>query len=273
MLKLKLNADPSKAAQQMTEQAASAQSVAYPAPGIEGSLAVMGYEAWVTTTETYLRNYFLDPDIWLQLRGVAYWFIVTPGNADMGIKLHIQRELAIQANRLERLAQRLVLLNERLRAAPGSVTVVDTNVLLHYERPDQVDWLEVCDRAAVRLVLPLRVVEELDQKKYTARTDIADRARRLISDLWSRLAPTKGGPVTIRPGVTIEVPIDDEPRVRTFDADQEVLDLAEQLKNAEATDVTLLTGDGGLGLRGVVKDLRILEMPQKYLRRKDLNSD
>jgi len=54
---------------------------------------------------------------------------------------------------------------ERARAAPGAITVIDTNVLLHHQLPDSVAWREVVGQESVRLVIPLRVIEELDEKK------------------------------------------------------------------------------------------------------------
>jgi predicted ribonuclease YlaK len=97
-------------------------------------------------------------------------------------------------------------------------------------------------------VLPRRVVEELDQKKYTARDDLADRTRRLLSQLPTQLVPTKGGPAPLRDGVTIEIPVDDEPRARTLDGDQEVLDTCRELRSCGQRFV-LVTGDTGMTMR------------------------
>jgi predicted ribonuclease YlaK len=98
-------------------------------------------------------------------------------------------------------------------------------VLLNFLPPAQVDWPAVIATSPVRLVLPVRVIEELDEKRYIARDDLADRARRLLSQLRAQLALSAGGPTFLREAVTIEVPVDDEPRQRTLDADQEILDL------------------------------------------------
>jgi predicted ribonuclease YlaK len=117
----------------------------------------------------------------------------------------------------------------------------------------------------VRLVLPLRVVEELDERKYAGRGDLADRARRLLSALWALLEPTKGAPAALVAGVTIELPVDDGPRRRTLDADEEVLAECSTLA-AVGAPVTLVTGDCGMSLRAAGRGLPVARMPEKYLR-------
>ena len=61
-------------------------------------------------------------------------------------------------------------------------------------------------------------------------SNLADRARRLLSQLRAQLAPTAGGPVHIRERVTIEVPVEDGPRRRTIDADFEILETCREFE-------------------------------------------
>ena len=134
------------------------------------------------------------------------------------------------------------------------------------------DWKEVLGVESVRLVLPLRVVEELDEFKYRGRDDLADRARRLLSALWSLLEPTKGAPTPLTAGVTIELPVDDEPRRRTLDADEEIL--AEcSTRQAVGAPVTLVTDDTGMSLRAIARSLTVVPMPERYLRVKPKSAE
>lgn len=164
------------------------------------------------------------------------------------------------------LAGRLERLLARAAAAPGRLAVLDTNVFLHYEPPAQVDWTRVVGAAKPRLVVPLRVIEELDEKKYTAREQVADRARAILSSLWQLLEPTGGAPAPLRENTTIEVPVEDESRDRPVDADAEVLRVCSDL-GAAAADVVLVTGPG-LSLRAQARLIPVMRMPDKYLRRK-----
>jgi predicted ribonuclease YlaK len=148
--------------------------------------------------------------------------------------------------------------------------VLDTNVLLHYQPPWQVDWTAVLGSAGpVRLVLPLRVIEELDERKYRDREKIAQRARDLLSELWKVLSPSKGGPAPLggKPGITVEVFLDDEPRRHTLDADAEILEECRTLK-AVGCPVSLVTADTGLSIRASALGIAVVPMPDKYLRNK-----
>ena len=226
--------------------------------------------AWVGTAETQLRNVFVDPSTWEHLYGDRHWQIYgLTQESPRAIEL-INNEATFQAAWLEELADRLKQLSDRLGAAPGHLTVLDTNVLLHFQPPDQVDWPAVVGTPEVRLVLPLRVVEELDEKKYTARDNLADRARRLLSQLRTQLAPSTGGPTPLRENVTIEVPLDDSPRRRTLDADQEILATCRELQSGGqgVTLVTLVTDDTGMTLRAAAQGTRVVAMPETYLRRR-----
>jgi len=127
----------------------------------------------------------------------------------------------------------------------------------------------VLKASLVRLVIPLRVLEELDEKKYTARDDKADWARRLLRMLWTALGSAKGGPVPIAEGgrVTVEVPVDGRARRRTVDADQEVIDTCETIRRVGGS-VVLVTGDYGMAIRASALGITVEMMPEKYLRRK-----
>jgi hypothetical protein len=224
------------------------------------------YLRWANSAEAQLRSIFVNPGVWEPLHGAAYWSIrQATDSSPRPIEL-INDELSRQALRLDAVADALGKLAHRAAAAPGKPAVLDTNVLLHFQPPEQVDWADVVGEPEVRLVVPLRVIEELDEKKYTAKDDLADRARRILSRLRSVMASTAGAPTKLRDGVTIEVPIDEGPRTRSADADQEILDACLDLRSAGLV-ACLVTGDTGLGLRASAAGIAVVPMPEKYLRR------
>jgi hypothetical protein len=234
--------------------------------GAIGSQHATRYLNWVDAAEGQVRNLFTDLGTRNHLRSTAYWMIRT--DQDFRAIELINTEATEQVAWLRNLADQLSELEQRLKAAPGIITVLDTNALLHYQPPEQIDWLKVVSVQRVRLVLPLRVIEELDEKKYARRQDdVPDRARRLLSQLWARLAPTAGKPVELREHVTIEVPIDTGPRARPLDADQEILDTCEELSNV-GQEVVLVTGDTGIGVRALAIPVKVVQMPDDYLRNK-----
>ena len=213
-----------------------------------------------------LRSVFYDSETWDGLQTSRYWHICTLGETSRRPYGVIRREVETQAARLEGLAAQIDEYAERLKAAPGLMTVLDTNVLLHYQTPRYVPWQEVVAESQVRLILPLRVIEELDEKKYLVTAYTADRSRRLLSQLWALLGNSGGSPIELKPGVTIEVPLDDGPRRRGRDADQEVLDLCQGIPQAVKTPVVLVTADTGMSLRASGYGIRVCCMPQRYRR-------
>ena len=73
--------------------------------------------------------------------------------------------------------------------------MLDTNILLQYQEPSKVRWRDVLRVESVRLIVPLRVVEELDAKKYSASKRLAERARVLLPRL-EELVGRDGSPAS-----------------------------------------------------------------------------
>jgi len=73
--------------------------------------------------------------------------------------------------------------------------------------------------------------------------------------------------VPVRDDVTIEVLVEDEPRRRTVDADQEILDANSGLTAVDA-DVVLVTDDAARDMRGDALGLSVCGMPAQYLRQR-----
>jgi hypothetical protein len=54
-----------------------------------------------------------------------------------------------------------------LRDRTGALAVLDSNVLMHFQLLDEILWAEVLRVSSGRLILPICVIDELDNKKYT----------------------------------------------------------------------------------------------------------
>ncbi len=121
----------------------------------------------------------------------------------------------------------------------------------------------------VRVTVGVDTHEDVHVAVAFAREEIAARARSGISHLRRSVAPTGGMPVTVCDATTIEVWVDGEPRRRLADADQEVLDSCLAFMAAGA-HVRLVTGDGGLHIRASAAGVRVVSMPDRYLRRRPL---
>jgi hypothetical protein len=232
------------------------------------------YLDWVDVCEGQLASLTHDPDVVSMLQTERYrqiWQIGLDGTPEEVVARHarayalIRAETSFQAEALRIL---VVDLDERIeRAGPdrGEITVLDTNVLLHFQRPDQVPWTRFLERPSVRLVLPLRVVEELDAKKYSdGRGALAERARTLLP--WIESAIESGDP--IRENTTLEILVDGRRHLKPQDADREVLDTCHELRQFSGQRVRLVTTDTAMLVRARHEGIEAVKMPAEYERQR-----
>jgi hypothetical protein len=141
------------------------------------------YLTWVEETEIKLAELTHDRTVIEQLHTARFWEIrrLVPSDA-RPIPL-IDGERRAQRDALQGMRENLEMHVGRARSAPGHITILDTNTLLHYQLPDSINWPEVVGHDKVRIVIPLRVVEELDAKKYSESQKLRDRARALLPKL------------------------------------------------------------------------------------------
>jgi predicted ribonuclease YlaK len=157
---------------------------------------------------------------------------------------------------------------DRMTASPGFPIVLDANVLFQCLRLDQLDWFtEIQDEA--RIMLPLRVIEEIDAKKYGGNARLSQVARELLPWIDSLFPTGDTGPVPLREHATIELLLADRPRHRPSDADEEILDVAHEVLNF-AGRVKLMTADTGMRARAKTEGLEVLQFPKKWRRPSNL---
>ena len=114
-----------------------------------------------------------------------------------------------------------------------------------------------------RLVIPLRVIDELDRQKY-GQGDLAKKAATAIRFLERVLADSPPGqPVQLRQGATMEVWVDADDR--GGDADLSILRCAADLDNLhQGTGARVLTDDVCMRLRAQQMGLKVLRLPQDH---------
>jgi rRNA-processing protein FCF1 len=233
------------------------------------------YLNWVYGAQTRLRAIFADPEVEDSLLARAYWHVSmasVPPAPELG-RL-VDEELIYQAGhpgiqgdpggRLGEVANRFRALS-RLADRPGSIYVPDTNALLHYTRFDHLPWRKRTGQSAVRLVVPLAVIDELDNKKYARREEFQQRARELLTliDRYETAAPDAYS--QIGEGVTFEVLADEPGHLRAASTDQEILERCELLTQATAAPVTLVTGDSGVRINARARDIQVMKLSDEDL--------
>jgi hypothetical protein len=236
------------------------------------------YLQLLETLEGCLRSWFEDDDgTTAQLRGEQYRLIV-------GMNMHTPRphplikgEVDRQVRALQRLKTQLEDLLP-LRKRPGDLVIFDTNALMHYQRLDTIPWATVLGATQVRIILPICVIDELDNKKYAGSDRMSRRASdaiRALRDHSKGLRP--GSAATLEDGTTLEVFLDPAGHKRKANPDEELLSRCTLLQRVISRPVTIVTGDLGAQLRADAGGLAHAEMPDKYAkdvhRRKQATGD
>ena len=156
-------------------------------------------------------------------------------NHEIDVWLDRLNEMISELNRLQRFIER-----------PGLIVVPDTSTFIEGVYFTELNWQELADvdqREPVRLVVPILVVEELDELKR-ARDRTRDRARSVLRRLWDLNSDAKQA--ALIPGnrpVTVEVLADDSWHVRRPVNDNEIIERALFVQEITSRDVILAAGD------------------------------
>jgi hypothetical protein len=142
---------------------------------------------------------------------------------------------------------------------------LDTNTVLHYKRPDQIDWQSLLGAEVVVLVVTPALIDELEAQKVQPNRyrKLKERANAFIK--WIAQYIECEEPVEIRPGVKLlfirESPLIDFAAHRLSHAvpDDQLIASALQLKQDTGAHVLFMSNDTGLrmklsprGFKGIV---------------------
>ena len=227
----------------------------------------MRYIKWVETAEQALATHTVSDNEVDQLHTARYWKIRELTETTARPWPHIQGEVEHQRRRLTLVAERLgVRPLARALADPDEVVVIlDTNIHLHFEPFDQVDWPAVTGHSRVLLAVPLLVIEELDKHKNRGGV-LGDRAEAVSRRLLQLLEPAGSGVVDVRTGVHVSLLRDIDGQRRTGNNDEDILDRVQAHLDVGGRPVVIVTSDGGMRLRSGARGITAVEMPKTYRR-------
>lgn len=244
------------------------------------------YTDAVHDTYPALRQAFAAPDLAAGLHSTAYWNLLAIGaerpdlvyteDPDVARSLEqaervrnhaLSTEIENQVKALEQARAEMEEL-KKLVARQGLPVVYDTNMLNHWHQPGDILWRDVFKAQdekvpLTRLVIPLRVIDELDKQKY-GQGDLARKAATAIRYLEHGLKDSRPGEtVRLREGATLEVWVDTDDR--GGDADLSILRCAADLDNLHpATGARVLTDDVGMRLRAHQLGLKVVRLPEGH---------
>jgi len=178
----------------------------------------------------------------------------------------VNAEITTKRENLTALSSELRKFADLLSRASGVPAILDTNVLIQCVRLDQIDWPAITGGVS-RLIIPLRVLEELDAKKIDKKPRLNKTAREILSWLDEQFDDATTGPITIRGtrDTTLEILLASRPRIRPMDPDEEILEVCHDL-GRYLSDLVLVTADNAMRLRARSESIEVRTIPEKYLR-------
>lgn len=173
----------------------------------------------------------------------------------------ISAEVTAQAAILKDTVQQLKQF-ARLKGTPGKILLLDTNSFMHCTLFTAVDWLVEFNAVMVRLIVPLLVLDELDDKTFSGNNRLAKRADKVLREFDKFIDDiVLTSFAMISDGVSLEVLVDEDDHRRRANHDTELLDRAEFLSQVTEVPITVVTTDRGMRIRGQARGLAVQQMP------------
>lgn len=218
---------------------------------------------WWSTADAQLRNLFADSDMAASLY-VSQEKVrdVNLGALPLGL---LNREIDVWVDRFEDLITELKALKPFIER-PGHILVPDTSAFIEGTYFTELAWhaiAGVTDAEAVRLVVPILVVEELDDHKRGRGDRVPRRARSVLRRLWE-LHASGTAQAAVIPGrpVTVEVFGDGQWHVRRPVNDDEIIERAAAIGEITGQEVVLAAADYAMLYRAAAAGLKAAPVPR-----------
>lgn len=225
-----------------------------------------GYCKWSMDAVRILSTLISQDDVAKLVTTSRHWSLVersvVPGNENVGVLYLLNTELGQRIQEIDKAMQAVQKTVDRWQNHTGRLIVPDTNIFLHeelqFDEAERLEKLSIARMVDIHLVIPIRVIRELDSKKRLNRgnpvsstnsMELRTRARMTLRKL-DELLPSPNTHHILRVGeklgsgsVSLSLLLDDLSHVGLFDADSEILDRALNLQQATGREVTILTRD------------------------------
>ena len=154
--------------------------------------------------------------------------------------------------------------------------IIDTNIVLHYKRLDQIDWLKEFDAGKVELLITPVVIEELEEHKvFNDKKKFRKRAEEFIKWFNSKITDSSLQ-AEIRSNVYLVV-LNAEPSVdfavnhlsKDMKDDRLIAHLIEQQNSSPNINTIILTADTGIRMKAIGRKLPLIFWDGDKYRRTD----
>jgi PIN domain len=211
----------------------------------------------------------LDPgeEILAELESAYHRLALAPQMTLRRLNGMLNREYTIWDQRLRRAEEELQS-QKKLAGRPGHPVVLDTSVLMEGEPFLTFGWHALTPALAsgpIRLIVPILVVEELDDLLHDPKGDRRQKARSATRELWQLHGARPTDPASL-PGqadVTIEVLLDGDWHQRRPNNDAEIIDQALQVYELAGKATLLVSCDYRQLYRAAAVGLPAVLMPRR----------
>jgi rRNA-processing protein FCF1 len=217
---------------------------------------------WWSTADSQLKNLFADGDL------AASLYVSAEKVQDVNLGalplVLLNRESAFWKERFTQLIDELRALKPFIEL-PGQIVVPDTSAFIEGTYFIELDWQDLIGAAKtepVRLVVPILVIEELDEHKR-GRERVQSRAKSVLRRLWE-LHADRAGRAALIPGrlVTVEVFGDGQWHARRPVNDDEIIERALAIGEITRREVTLAAADYAMLYRAAAAGLNAVLVPR-----------
>ena len=237
--------------------------------GVSASSYRPRYANWAGDAERELWSITSRPAAAAFFSSQRHFIVISQEHSDGSLVI---AELNSICAELREAAESIKRAQQWLGNGGGQPLVIDTNVILEYLPVDQIDWSQVTESRA-RLIVPTRVLGELEAKRYDRSSRLDDVARAQLPRIAEWLESSAGPGVYIgdKRGTTIEtVPIELEVEPLS-DADTEILEFFDMVLRF-APEARLVTSDGPLRVRAHLRGYSLARVPETFRRPKAISA-
>lgn len=231
---------------------------------------LQGYQRAAVQAADSLSFMFSPDDVDRMVRTRTYWLLMsmvaTPENEPVIHDL-VRTESRNRGSYFEALGREFRSIEQKWAGSSLTLIAPDTNVYLHQnDFFERIDWTDHAGGAAVRLMVPIQVVRELDKHKNGPRNAVVSdsckelvriRASRTVKRLRELLVdPTQVA--TLESGTEIELIADAPDHRPGEDGDGEIIDRVRVTSSLIQRDVFVATADGGMDFAAKIEGLKVI---------------
>lgn len=230
----------------------------------DAAVAASAYMRWVEDAEHRLPFYYADEAIVGTLHSERYWHIRAADAATARPAPLIEAEVEARKRTLESLRDQLAHYRDLLTPDTSDQFVVpDTNVLVHGRIFSDVDWPRMVGAKTVTLLLPLAVLDELDDLKNRGIGGAGPVLKKIDHLVVAERALTR---MPVRSNVQLQLV--DEPlgHRRLRNTDDEIVRQSLYFASLCAGHLLIVTRDRGMRVRAEAAGVPVMMLPEEFAR-------